>query len=323
MSPMPSNMPPMPSPMPPNTSPMPVADRADAVTQAVEAATEEHAHEHPVHRAEAAEVARRRRAGRRGRPASRARGAMPTITLRMSGSAPARTRSASSAQAGTSRCGAARRRVGHVLDREAVARVEEARRAALRQRLARHAGPHAGDGVAAVVEDLGDVLDLLGPRDRGRRRSWPPRRCRAPAGSRRWRPRRAGCPASSRSRSCSSTPRAVTSSKASFLTGSSSDSERASSRLLPVLPAVTATATSPPMTTSRSTSSMAPEYASAERPQGLGTCKSRPPIDPRRCATCSDKRPVGSGAIPSRGLDALGVREDSREPFRPGIRSPT
>ena len=91
------------------------------------------------------------------------------MTLRMSGSAPALTRSASRAQAGYVALGAARRGVGHVLDGQPVARVEEARRAAGRERLARHAGAHARHRVAAVLEDLGDVLDLLGLGDGVRR----------------------------------------------------------------------------------------------------------------------------------------------------------
>ena len=92
------------------------------------------------------------------------------MTLRMSGSAPARTRSTSRAQAGTSRRGAARRGPRDVGHRHPVARVEEARRATLRQRLAGHPGAHARHRVAAVLEDLGDVPDLVGAGQRRRRR---------------------------------------------------------------------------------------------------------------------------------------------------------
>ena len=58
--------------------------------------------------------------------------------------------------------GTARRGVGDVLDRQPVARVEEARRPPDRQRLARDPRPDARHRVAAVLEDLGDVLDVLG-----------------------------------------------------------------------------------------------------------------------------------------------------------------
>ena len=109
---------------------------------------------------EAAEVARRR-AGRPGRPASRAPAREPTITLRMSGSAPARPARRR-----------ARRRVRRARRRRAArrGRPRPTARAAgrrstaggARQRLAGHPGPHARDRVAAVVEDLGDVRDLVG-----------------------------------------------------------------------------------------------------------------------------------------------------------------
>ena len=57
----------------------------------------------------------------------------------------------------------------HVGDRHAVARVEEARRAAGGQRPAVDAGPDARHRVAAVLQDLGDVADVVGARHGGGR----------------------------------------------------------------------------------------------------------------------------------------------------------
>ena len=83
----------------------------------------------------AAEVAAGpRRVGRAALPVRHPR--PPPRTVRMSGSAPWATRSASAAQTGTCRCCAAGRRPLDVGRRRAVRRVEEARRPAHRQRLA-------------------------------------------------------------------------------------------------------------------------------------------------------------------------------------------
>src|SRR5699024_534509 len=50
----------------------------------------------------------------------------------------------------------------NLLDRGTMGRVEEAGRQLLRQWQALQSGLHARDGVTAVIQDLGDVADLLG-----------------------------------------------------------------------------------------------------------------------------------------------------------------
>src|SRR6478609_8555570 len=136
-----------------------LADRTDALTETVEAATEEHAHEHPVHRREGTEVALRvglvgPAALPVGHPA-RADHDLADVGLGTGTHALDVERARRDLA-----LRAARRGPRDVGDGHAVARVEEARGAALRQRLPRHPGAHARHRVAAVLEDLGDVLDL-------------------------------------------------------------------------------------------------------------------------------------------------------------------
>ena len=139
----------------------------------------------------AAEVARRPRGSRPARPASRAPGRRPGGTVRMSGSAPCGDPVGVGGADRHLALLAAGRRPLDVGGRGAVRRVEEARRAPGRQRLARDPGAHAGHRVAAVLERLGDVPDLLGPGHPAPATPWRTRRSRARAGSPGGWPRRA------------------------------------------------------------------------------------------------------------------------------------
>ena len=129
---------------------------ADAVAEAVEPATEEHPHEHQVHRAEAAEVA----GGVRLVGAAALEVGHPAVAdhhLADVGLGAGLDALGVEGAGGYVALGTTRRRVGHVLDGQAVARVEEARRTSGGQRQAVDPGAHARHRVAAVLEDLGDA----------------------------------------------------------------------------------------------------------------------------------------------------------------------
>ncbi len=138
-----------------------LADRAETLPDALEPTTEQHAHEHPLHGAEGAVVAHRvGLVGAATLPVGHPARADHDLADVGFGASfdPLRVELAR----GDVALGAAGRRVGDVDHREAVPCVEEARRPAGRQGQAVDPGAHAGHGVAAVLEDLGDVPDLLG-----------------------------------------------------------------------------------------------------------------------------------------------------------------
>ena len=166
MSPMSPNMSPTPSPIDADAVTDAVAEGADPVTERVEPTqtAEHHAHEHHVHDPGATEVARGvRLVGATALPVRhplRADHHLADVGLGPGADALGVQR----AGRDVARCPAGGG-PGDVGDREPVARVEEARGPAGRQRLARDPGADAGHRVATVLEDLGDVPDVVGLRD--------------------------------------------------------------------------------------------------------------------------------------------------------------
>ena len=178
-----------------------LTDRPDPLAQAVEPAPEEHAHEHPVHRPEAAEVARG--VGLVGAPAlpvGHAPGA--DHDLADVGLGPGADALGVQRAGRYVALGAAGRGVGHVLDREAVARVEIRQRAALRvlvpgthqlavvaavDAVAQRRAQLDGDGTGVLDRQVRDAAPRVEPvrrddgarradRDAGGARRRPPRR---------------------------------------------------------------------------------------------------------------------------------------------------